>query len=52
MRVSGVLLYQLPGANALDIKKRAVAKMEELSQRFPDGIEYSIPYDMHIPHPR
>ena len=42
---ASVAIYQLPGANALDIKKRAVAKMEELSQRFPDGIEYSIPYD-------
>lgn len=42
---ASVAIYQLPGANALDIKKRAVAKMEELSQRFPDGLEYSIPYD-------
>ena len=42
---ASVAIYQLPGANALDIKKRAVAKMEELSQRFPEGIEYSIPYD-------
>ena len=42
---ASVAIYQLPGANALDIKKKAVAKMEELSQRFPDGIEYSIPYD-------
>ncbi len=42
---ASVAIYQLPGANALDIKKRAVAKMEELSQRFPDGLTYSIPYD-------
>jgi len=42
---ASVAIYQLPGANALDIKKKAVAKMEELSKRFPDGIEYSIPYD-------
>ncbi|MBT8355769.1 MAG: efflux RND transporter permease subunit, partial [Desulfofustis sp.] len=32
-------IYQLPGANALDIKKRAVEKMEELSRRFPEGLE-------------
>ena len=42
---ASVAIYQLPGANALDIKKKAVEKMEELSKRFPDGIEYSIPYD-------
>ncbi len=42
---ASVAIYQLPGANALDIKKRAVAKMEELSQRFPEGVTYSIPYD-------
>lgn len=40
-----VAIYQLPGANALEIKKRAVAKMEELKQRFPEGVTYSIPYD-------
>lgn len=42
---ASVAIYQLAGANALEIKKQAVAKMEELSKRFPDGIEYSIPYD-------
>lgn len=42
---ASIAIYQLPGANALDIKKRAVDKMEELSLRFPDGVEYSVPYD-------
>ena len=42
---ASIAIYQLPGANALDIKKRAVEKMEELSERFPDGIKYSVPYD-------
>jgi len=42
---ASVAIYQLPGANALDIKQRAVEKMEELQKRFPDGISYSIPYD-------
>ena len=42
---ASIAIYQLPGANALEIKKRAVAKMEELSRRFPEGIQYSIPYD-------
>ena len=42
---ASVAVYQLPGANALDIKKQAVAKMKELSSRFPEGVTYSIPYD-------
>ncbi len=33
------------GANALDTAKNIKLKMEELKQRFPEGMEYSIPYD-------
>jgi hydrophobe/amphiphile efflux-1 (HAE1) family protein len=40
-----IAIYQLSGANALEIKKAAVAKMDELQERFPKGISYSIPYD-------
>ena len=40
-----VAIYQLPGSNALDIKKKIVAAMENMQPRFPDGIEYEIPYD-------
>jgi len=40
-----VAIYQLSGANALNIKKAAVKKMEELKERFPEGISYKIPYD-------
>ena len=42
---ASIAIYQLPGANALEIKKLAVAKMEELKSRFPEGITYLIPYD-------
>ena len=38
-------IYQLPGANALDLDKQVRAKMEELSPRFPPGIAYVIKYD-------
>ena len=38
-------VYQLPGANALDLDKQVRAKMEELSPRFPPGIAYVIKYD-------
>lgn len=42
---SGLMIYQLPGSNALDTADNVRAKMDELSQRFPAGIEYSISYD-------
>jgi multidrug efflux pump subunit AcrB len=38
-------IYQLPGANALDLDKQVRAKMAELSPRFPPGISYVIKYD-------
>lgn len=40
-----VLVYQLPGANALDVAKRVKASIEQLSQTFPKGLEYDIPFD-------
>ena len=40
-----IAIYQLSGANALNIKQAAVDKMEELKARFPQGISYKIPYD-------
>jgi len=38
-------VYQLPDANALEVSKRVRATLEELSQRFPTGIRYTIPLD-------
>src|SRR5262249_12233453 len=38
-------IYQLPGSNALDIAKRVRAKMKDLKDRFPAGIDYKIVYD-------
>ena len=38
-------LYQLPGANALATGERIKRKMEELQQRFPEGLQYKIVYD-------
>ncbi|MCE5335363.1 MAG: multidrug efflux RND transporter permease subunit [Desulfobacteraceae bacterium] len=42
---SGISIYQLPGANALDVADKVRAKMEELSKVFPKGISYDIPFD-------
>ncbi|MGR5501672.1 efflux RND transporter permease subunit [Vibrio sp. DNB22_10_4] len=38
-------IYQAPGANALEISEGIYAKMEELKSRFPQGIDYQIPYN-------
>ncbi|HWS01492.1 MAG TPA: efflux RND transporter permease subunit [Prolixibacteraceae bacterium] len=33
-------IYQMPGSNALDVAEKAKAAMKEMSQRFPNDIEY------------
>ena len=38
-------VFQMPGSNALDLQQRVKDKMEELSKRFPKGIEYAMHYD-------
>ncbi len=38
-------VYQLPGANALDLATDLRAKMAELAQSFPPGLEYVIALD-------
>ena len=38
-------IFQMPGSNALDLQKRVMDKMEELSKRFPKGIAYAMHYD-------
>jgi HAE1 family hydrophobic/amphiphilic exporter-1 len=40
-----IAIYQLPGANALDVADRVAGVMQRLSASFPDGIEYAIPFD-------
>jgi hydrophobe/amphiphile efflux-1 (HAE1) family protein len=38
-------IFQLPGSNALQTADGVYAKMEELKQRFPVGMDYQIVYD-------
>jgi hydrophobe/amphiphile efflux-1 (HAE1) family protein len=38
-------IYQMPGSNALALQQRVKDKMEELSKRFPKGIDYAMHYD-------
>jgi multidrug efflux pump len=41
----GVVVFLLPGANALDTGDGVKARMRELETRFPKGLRYTIAYD-------
>jgi HAE1 family hydrophobic/amphiphilic exporter-1 len=41
-------VYQLPGANALDVATDVRAAMERMSRLFPEDMEYAVPYDTTI----
>ena len=38
-------IFQAPGANALQIRDEVIRRMDEMSKRFPPGIEYKSIYD-------
>ena len=38
-------IFQMPGSNSLDLQKAVLDKMQDLSKRFPKGIEYAMHYD-------
>ena len=38
-------IFQMPGANALELSKNVRKTMEELKKNFPEGIDYSVVYD-------
>ena len=42
-------IFQLPDANGLEVAEKVLAKMEELSKRFPDDLEYVISLDTTKP---
>jgi len=42
---AALLVFQLADANALDISRQVRDLMENVSQQFPDDMEYVIPYD-------
>jgi multidrug efflux pump len=41
----GMGVYMQPGSNALEVVERVEARMRELAPAFPEGVEYSIPFD-------
>ena len=42
---AAIPIFQRPGSNAIDISDSVRAKMDELQQGFPEGVEYAIVYD-------
>lgn len=42
---AGIAIYQLPGSNSLDVSQRVRARMAELAETFPSGIQYHVTLD-------
>jgi len=42
---AALVIWQLPGSNAIDTSNAVRAKMEELKRTFPQGLDYAILYD-------
>lgn len=45
MESANILIFQLPGSNALEVAKKVRDRMEQLKASLPEGMEYSIPFD-------
>ena len=41
-------IYQLPGANALQVANEVRKTVEKMAKKFPPGLKYSIPFDTTI----
>jgi hydrophobic/amphiphilic exporter-1 (mainly G- bacteria), HAE1 family len=42
---AGVAIYQLPGANALEVADHVREAMNRMQKSFPEGMEYAVPLD-------
>ncbi len=42
---ASLAIFQLPGANALEVADRVREAMTRLSKEFPEGMDYDIPFD-------
>src|SRR5258706_4394771 len=40
-----VVIFLLPGANALEVSEKVVKTVDAIGKRFPAGFTYSVPYD-------
>ena len=41
----GLLVFQLPGGNALDVAKEVKAELARLAKKFPPGMKYAVGFD-------
>ena len=46
---AAILIYQIPGTNALDVAGQIKSTLEQLKQRFPDDMEYGVSLDTTLP---
>lgn len=42
---AAIAIYQQPGSNSLDVSKGVKARMQELAQNFPAGVNYNVTLD-------
>ena len=40
-----IAIFELPGANAIETANAVYARLKQLKARFPQGVDYAIPYD-------
>src|SRR5688572_28412697 len=45
---AALIVWQLPGSNAIDTSDAIRAKLEELKQNFPPGVDYRVLYDTTV----
>ena len=45
MDSANLLIFQLPGSNALEVAKGVREAMERIKPSLPDGVDYNIPFD-------
>ncbi|MGD9634550.1 MAG: efflux RND transporter permease subunit [Pirellulales bacterium] len=43
-----IAIFQLPGANALEVAENVRQAMEEIKPSFPEGLDYIVPFDTTI----
>ena len=44
-KAAQIVVFALPGANAIQVADRVYTAMAEMAQRFPEGMKYAIRYD-------
>ena len=44
-QAAGIAVFQLPGANALQVAERVRQAMADLQPSFPEGVVYQVPFD-------